>query len=810
MEIITKFVEDIPLLFLKGRLDALGARNLENELAPVITQKQKTLIIDFEQVDYLSSAGIRTLLSLHKRLQKEGGCLKLTSLSSLPLEVLEMAGFTNLFSIKSNPREALRDLAEITEKEKIISQWEKLPRYRRDKGIYTFLPGKDGVSRLELSGHISDILHARCHQEDLLSKSFSVNEYSLGIGALGKGTQDCLEVIGEMVGLGSIIAWLPIANPEAPDFLTLAKSQEKVDGYVLFDVALKGEFNQLVAVEAEDKNKGIQISSLYRSLFQICREHQPNFKGVLGLVMLTKVLKLYSGGIKECPISRNALPRKANSQDKRWTENLSPDKPQYDDVTALTVGVGVDLTVDLSHYDFDALDSLFYLHPLHTKNRGQLLHHHGIIFPPRDFSLKNINLREEIFQIVQQEKFLDVRHLLDTTTIRKALIGLFFIQKIERKKEKYLTIKMEGKEPPLSQRHSLITRKLFSDCGQIKLYPLGGSFSGSRVFRIISWDEQGKKQIPLVMKIGSLKDVQSEINAFEKHVKKFILNNATNLVDWIIQGDEGGLVYNFVGLAGPDDEIFSFDDFYRSHSIEEILPVLDVLFRHILKLWYRQPIYKDLALYREYNFSKKTPVIADCMRKEFSLDDSQRRMSFPELDREFLNPLYVVKYRFPERLNEELPSYQAIVHGDLNLRNILMDNKNNVWIIDFSETHQGHILKDLAKLEASVKFESFNLTGWDELEEMLEFEEAILKPEKFEEIPQITLSSKNPWLKKIYRTIQKIRQFANIVTLLEEDISQYYLALLYFTLQILRFPQLSKFNRMYALLSASLICEKLQ
>ena len=142
MEIITKFVEDIPLLFLKGRLDALGAGDLESELAPVITQNQKTLIIDFEQVDYLSSAGIRILLSLHKRLQKEGGCLKLTSLSSLPLEVLEMAGFTNLFSIKSNPREALKDLAEKTEKEKIISQWEKLPRYRRDKGIYTFLPGK--------------------------------------------------------------------------------------------------------------------------------------------------------------------------------------------------------------------------------------------------------------------------------------------------------------------------------------------------------------------------------------------------------------------------------------------------------------------------------------------------------------------------------------------------------------------------------------------------------------------------------------------------------------------------------------------
>ena len=73
MEIVSKYIENIPVLFLKGRFDALGAKELENELIKVITQNLRSLIIDFQQVDYLSSAGIRVILSLHKRLKRKGG-----------------------------------------------------------------------------------------------------------------------------------------------------------------------------------------------------------------------------------------------------------------------------------------------------------------------------------------------------------------------------------------------------------------------------------------------------------------------------------------------------------------------------------------------------------------------------------------------------------------------------------------------------------------------------------------------------------------------------------------------------------------
>lgn len=179
----------------------------------------------------------------------------------------------------------------------------KLPRHKRDGGVYTFLSERKTPTWLELSGDISDILQARCSQDDVYLKSFLGNEYSIGLGALGESIHECLKVMGEMVSLKGIITWLPIGNPDTPDFLIVREGKQKITGYFLFDVTLKGKFNQLVTLTAFLKNVA--------------------------------------------------------NKNWQWIEDISQNKPKYRDVTALVVGVGVDLESDLSYYDYDALNSLF-------------------------------------------------------------------------------------------------------------------------------------------------------------------------------------------------------------------------------------------------------------------------------------------------------------------------------------------------------------------------------------------------------------------------------------------------------------------
>ena len=48
--------------------------------------------------------------------------------------------------------------------------------------------------------------------------------------------------------------------------------------------------------------------------------------------------------------------------------------------------------------------------------------------------------------------------------------------------------------------------------------------------------------------------------------------------------------------------------------------------------------------------------------------------------------------------------YVSFVHGDLNAANILVDDRGNVWVIDFFHSGPGHVLKDLAKLENDLLY----------------------------------------------------------------------------------------------------------
>lgn len=81
-----------------GRLDTITAPDLKNEIdaiSPEITE----LVLDIAGVDYVSSAGLRTLLSAHKKMSGTGS-MKITGVCDVVMEVLEMTGFSDILTIE--------------------------------------------------------------------------------------------------------------------------------------------------------------------------------------------------------------------------------------------------------------------------------------------------------------------------------------------------------------------------------------------------------------------------------------------------------------------------------------------------------------------------------------------------------------------------------------------------------------------------------------------------------------------------------------------------------------------------------------
>lgn len=83
---------------ISGRIDTTTAPALGESLAEGYDSCEK-LILDFAEVDYISSAGLRILLSAQKVMSKKGG-MKLVNVNSDIMDIFEVTGFQDILTIE--------------------------------------------------------------------------------------------------------------------------------------------------------------------------------------------------------------------------------------------------------------------------------------------------------------------------------------------------------------------------------------------------------------------------------------------------------------------------------------------------------------------------------------------------------------------------------------------------------------------------------------------------------------------------------------------------------------------------------------
>lgn len=98
MEIIRNVNNDELTINLVGRLDTTTAPELENELKSSL-ENIKSLVLDLVDLDYISSAGLRVLLSAQKIMNAKGSMVIRNAKSEI-MEVFEITGFTDILTIE--------------------------------------------------------------------------------------------------------------------------------------------------------------------------------------------------------------------------------------------------------------------------------------------------------------------------------------------------------------------------------------------------------------------------------------------------------------------------------------------------------------------------------------------------------------------------------------------------------------------------------------------------------------------------------------------------------------------------------------
>lgn len=107
LEISVSDLKRVRLLQVSGRVDSISADELHAALNDALNEGRTQLVVDLESVEYMSSAGLRELVSALKSTSKHNGDLRLANPSPKVMEVLELAGLDSIFKIFPTTTEAV-------------------------------------------------------------------------------------------------------------------------------------------------------------------------------------------------------------------------------------------------------------------------------------------------------------------------------------------------------------------------------------------------------------------------------------------------------------------------------------------------------------------------------------------------------------------------------------------------------------------------------------------------------------------------------------------------------------------------------
>ena len=99
MEIDQEAINHVEVLYLKGRLDAVSAKQLKEKVASLGQEKGPKLVIDMAGVDFIDSWGLGALISSLRTVSKLGGDIKISGLQHQARSIFELTRLDRVFRI---------------------------------------------------------------------------------------------------------------------------------------------------------------------------------------------------------------------------------------------------------------------------------------------------------------------------------------------------------------------------------------------------------------------------------------------------------------------------------------------------------------------------------------------------------------------------------------------------------------------------------------------------------------------------------------------------------------------------------------
>ena len=291
------------------------------------------------------------------------------------------------------------------------------------------------------------------------------------------------------------------------------------------------------------------------------------------------------------------------------------------------------------------------------------------------------------------------------------------------------------------------------------LRPLAGGYSGSLLLLANGWKGQARTE-PMVLKVDNFGQMRRELDGYHQ-VKDFFGKHVPTFSYPVTDEDSIGVGMELAAMEGSPRTLQStFEEAESDETLDRFLLRLDRALALVsAKLYENTRETTWVVPYRTFGLHAENQIGWLIQNADFILSYLKDDLPADEqVDPGQLAKLLRLISKNPDGADSEM----CLVHGDLNLANVICDEGDNIWFIDWTHCARAPIELDFAKLENDTKFVMSKTFDAGDLPRLRMLEEYLVEqrvPADANNLPERLKFAK--WdlrFRKVLETVRRIRQ----------------------------------------------------
>jgi ADP-ribose pyrophosphatase len=323
-----------------------------------------------------------------------------------------------------------------------------------------------------------------------------------------------------------------------------------------------------------------------------------------------------------------------------------------------------------------------------------------------------------------------------------------------------------------------------------ELKPLQGGYTGSLLFLANGWKGTSRVE-PMVLKVDRYPQMRREIEGYQE-VKDLFGKNVPTFTYPVTLGESTGVGMELAAMEGrPETLQDSFEaaegDESTNRFMRRLQKALDLV---VEKLYRNTSTSSRVAPYRRFELHTQQQL--DWFRENagFVIEYAGRARAS-----EMPMPVEVIEnmLRLAAANEDGVENEVCLTHGDLNLKNVICDEADNIWFIDWTHSDQYPVEMDFAKVENDIKFVMSKQFEIEDLPRLRRFEEYLLanrEPAEANRLPKsLSFVKWDLRFRKMLDSVRRIRRSCFSLKSERDDWLVYRIALLKYALHTLSFDE---------------------